>query len=108
MTVALKVDCSAGSATLTTVLSMKAMLVPRIAAARIHGPDCGRHGRSAVAERIAASSQGAFMRVLMRERGGRFGDLACVRGAGEMPFRETPAIAGGRRRNPERIRSASL
>jgi hypothetical protein len=36
MTLALKVDWSAGKATLTTVLSMKAMLLPRMAAARIH------------------------------------------------------------------------
>jgi hypothetical protein len=39
MTPALKLDSRAGNATLTTVLSMKAMLVPRMAAARIHGPD---------------------------------------------------------------------
>src|SRR5207245_1318742 len=42
-------------------LSMKAMLVPRMAAARIHGPDCGRQGELAGAERMAASSQGGFI-----------------------------------------------
>jgi hypothetical protein len=41
MTVALKLDCKAGRATLTTVLSMKAMLVPRMAAARIQGAALG-------------------------------------------------------------------
>src|SRR5579864_6739236 len=61
MTPALKLDSRAGNATLTTVLSMKAMLVPRMAAARIHGPDCGRQGESAGAERMAASSQGGFI-----------------------------------------------
>ena len=35
--VAPSADCSAGSATLTTVPSMKAMLEPRMVAARIHG-----------------------------------------------------------------------
>src|ERR1700757_656676 len=61
MTPALKLASRAGNATLTTVLSMKAMLVPRMAAARIHGPDCGRQGESAGAERMAASSQGGFI-----------------------------------------------
>src|ERR1700752_166917 len=61
MTPALKLDSRAGNATLTTVLSMKALLVPRMAAARIHGPDCGRQGESAGAERMAASSQGGFI-----------------------------------------------
>jgi hypothetical protein len=64
MTVALKVACRAGSATFTTVLSMNAMLVPRIAAARIHGPDCGAQGVSVAPERMADSSQGGFMQEL--------------------------------------------
>src|SRR5438309_2622876 len=61
ITPALKLDSRAGNATLTTVLSMKAMLVPRMAAARIHGPDCGRQGELAGAERMAASSQGGVI-----------------------------------------------
>ena len=43
MTVACRLVCSAGRATLTTVLSMKAMLEPRIVAARIQRPACGEH-----------------------------------------------------------------
>jgi hypothetical protein len=43
------------------VLSIKAMLLPRMAAARIHRPDCGGQGESAVEERMAASSQGERM-----------------------------------------------
>src|SRR4029077_5620907 len=61
MTPALKLDSRAGNATLTTVLSMKAMLVPRMAAARIHGPDCGRQGEAAGTERTAASAQGGLI-----------------------------------------------
>src|SRR5580704_10014330 len=71
MTVAPKADCKAGNATLTTVLSMKAMLLPRMAAARIHGPDWGRQGWSAVAERRMTSSQGGLMPELRMQAQGR-------------------------------------
>src|SRR5258705_13560869 len=37
------------------------MLLPRMTAARIHGPDCGAQGESADADRIKASSQGGSM-----------------------------------------------
>jgi hypothetical protein len=65
ITVAPRLDCKAGNATFTTVLSIKAMLDPRIAAVRIQVP--ARGGRGAVAgwDRIAASSQGAFMSAKM-------------------------------------------
>src|SRR5579863_697871 len=61
ITVAFRLDWRAGSATFTTVLSMKAMLVPRIAAVRIQAPVAGLQGTVAGRERIAASSQGGFM-----------------------------------------------
>src|SRR6267378_1322589 len=61
MTVAPKLDCRAGNATLTTVPSMKAMLVPRMAAARTHGPDSGSQGASSAPKRTAASSHGGFI-----------------------------------------------
>src|SRR6476661_6662009 len=79
MTVALKLARSAGRATLTTVLSMKAMLLPRMAAARIQGPDCGAHGAWAGEDLIAASSQGERMRVWMRPNGGGFGAMFGMR-----------------------------
>src|SRR3954470_16717869 len=41
VTVAPRLDCSAGNARLTTVPSMNAMLEPRMVAARIHGADFG-------------------------------------------------------------------
>src|ERR1700758_3760569 len=48
----------AGSATLTTVLSMKARLEPRIVAASIQGRAWAPHGSSREPERIMVSSQG--------------------------------------------------
>src|SRR5437762_9359742 len=51
----------AGSATLTTVLSMNAMLDPRIVAARIQTLACSAHGISSPPDRSTASSQGVLM-----------------------------------------------
>ena len=55
-------DCRAGNAMLTTVPSMKAMLDPRMVAARIHGPDSREHGVAARPDLICASAHG-FLRV---------------------------------------------
>src|SRR5258708_33177069 len=57
--VACNPDCSAGSATLTTVPSMKAMLDPRIVAANTHAPALAE-GSPGEPARIAASSQGGL------------------------------------------------
>src|SRR5690349_12186088 len=57
--VACRPDCSAGSATFTTVLSMKAMLEPRMAAASTHLPRRPADWPGGPAS-IAASSQGAL------------------------------------------------
>src|ERR1700682_1362939 len=56
---ACRADCSAGSATFTTVPSIKAMLEPRMVAARIQGPFV-ISGRPHEMARIAASSQGGL------------------------------------------------
>src|SRR5580692_2050897 len=59
ITVAPRLDWRAGNATFTIVLSMKAMLDARIAAARIHVPSAG--GLEAEGpDRIASSSQGGL------------------------------------------------
>src|SRR5438445_9248747 len=58
MTVAPRLACSAGSARLTTLPSIKARLDPRIVAARIHGAAFDEHGAAAGAERITPSSHG--------------------------------------------------
>src|SRR5882762_5990016 len=55
---ALSSRCSAGSATLTTVPSMNAMLEPRIVAARIHGVVSGSHGETQAAARMMPESDG--------------------------------------------------
>src|SRR5437660_8695524 len=61
-TVAPRLCCSAGRATLTTVLSINAMLEARIVAVRIHGPASSVQGTVATVEPVTAdSSQGAFM-----------------------------------------------
>jgi hypothetical protein len=60
-TLALKLVCNAGMATLTTVLSTKAILEPRIVAVRIHGRAVPAHGTPALAERIKLSSQGVLI-----------------------------------------------
>ena len=60
-TVALRLAWSAGNATLTTVPSMKAMLEPRMATARIHGSAAFAQGTTSLPDRITASSQGAMM-----------------------------------------------
>src|SRR5215469_6694461 len=53
--------CNAGTATLTTVLSTKAMLEPKIVAARIHGRFASAQGAEAPADNIKLSSQGVFI-----------------------------------------------
>jgi hypothetical protein len=49
---------------LTTVLSINAMLDPRIVAARIQCPARAVHGTAAFTDRTTASSQGGFMEVM--------------------------------------------
>src|ERR1700731_2182051 len=61
-TLAWKLFCRAGNATLTTVLSIKAMLEARIVADRIHGAACCVHGASALGDWTTASSQGGLMK----------------------------------------------
>src|SRR5437764_3803533 len=65
-TVAPRLCCSAGNATLTTVLSMKAMLEARIVAVRIHGLDSSPQGCVVVAALTAISSHGVFTVVFSR------------------------------------------
>jgi hypothetical protein len=48
---------------------MKAMLEPKIVAARIHRPVLGAHGTAAFADRTAPSSHGGFMRLGMHSTG---------------------------------------
>src|SRR5260370_41513268 len=61
-TVAWKVAWIAGRATFTTVLSMKAMLEPRIVATSIHILALAAHGTPAPAVRIPTSSQDVLMK----------------------------------------------
>src|SRR5438270_10913326 len=63
-TVAWKVAWIAGRATFTTVLSMKAMLEPRIVATSIQILPLAVHGTPAPAVRIATSSQGDLMKAM--------------------------------------------
>src|ERR1700757_3734087 len=56
--VACRVDCRAGRATLTTVLSMNAMLEPRMVAASTHGLAFSAHGLLEAPDWITASSHG--------------------------------------------------
>jgi hypothetical protein len=64
ITVAPKLDWRAGNATFTIVLSMKAMLEARIAAARIHFPAAG--GVEAEGpDRMASSSHGGLTVAMM-------------------------------------------
>src|SRR2546422_9438597 len=58
MPVAPRLACSAGSARLTTLPSIKARLDPRIVAARIHGAASDEHGAAAGAERMTPPSHG--------------------------------------------------
>ncbi len=67
-TVALNSRCSAGSAMLATVPSMKAMLEARMVAARTHGAAAGVQGALAGAARAPASSQGSLAKVVMALR----------------------------------------
>src|SRR5262249_13598220 len=57
-TVASKLFCSAGNATLTTVPSIKTMLDPRMVAAKTQGSDTGAHGKPAGRARTTPSSHG--------------------------------------------------
>jgi len=45
------------------VLSMKAMLEPRMVAAKTHGRDSGRHGIAGRPERMTASSHGCRIQI---------------------------------------------
>jgi hypothetical protein len=65
--VARKLDCNAGSATLTTAPSMNAMLEARIVAAKTQRPQEGCV-RSETAVRIAASSHGGLAILVMVSR----------------------------------------
>ena len=60
-TLAPNVVCNAGSATLTTVLSMKAMPEARMVAASTQRPTASVQGAAAARESMAASSQGGFI-----------------------------------------------
>src|ERR1700690_3508543 len=63
-TVACKLVWSAGSATFTTVLSMKARLDPRMVAASTQRLAAAVHGTPPFADLTTASSQGALMQAL--------------------------------------------
>src|SRR6266699_3373841 len=63
-TVAWRIAWSVGRATLTTVLSIKAMLEPRIVAARTQRPDCALQGTTAFTDRTTASSHGGLMEIV--------------------------------------------
>src|ERR1700719_3867780 len=63
-TVAWRLVWSAGRATLTTVLSIKAILEPRIVAARPQRPAVPAHGTSAVTDRTTVSSHAGFMKAI--------------------------------------------
>src|SRR5271165_2009205 len=64
-TLAPKLVCSAGKATFTTVLSMKAMLDARIVVVSTQAPAAPLHGEVALWESITASSQGGLIRLWM-------------------------------------------
>src|SRR5882724_11843786 len=72
-TLAWKALWNFGAATLTTVPSIKAMLEPRIVAARIHGPEFSAQRVPGLPERMEISSQGAFMQVLSSQGIGSLG-----------------------------------
>src|ERR1700730_11715673 len=74
-TVAWKLAWIAGRATFTTVLSMKAMLEPRIVAASIQVLALAAHGTPAPVDRITTSSQGVLMKA-MDDRDGELGSQA--------------------------------
>src|SRR5216684_448821 len=63
-TVAWKVAWIAGRATFTTVLSMKAMLEPRIVATSIHVLALAAHGTPASVVRFTTSSHGVLMKAM--------------------------------------------
>src|SRR5437764_11998998 len=52
--------CSAGSATLTTVPSMNAMLEPRMAASSVHRRAAAVHGDDSASPAVSPSSQGGL------------------------------------------------
>src|SRR5690349_4288116 len=86
-----KVLWSMGIATLTTVESMNAILDPRIVAARIQGCAASQQGAAVRPERIAASSQGAFIAVWMQPAESPALKLANLQVREEIP----PATWGG-------------
>src|SRR6266404_456455 len=61
---------SAGTATLTTVLSTNAMLDPRIVAAKIHGCLALAHGEAIPDDSTKPSSQGVFIKIRMLQVAG--------------------------------------
>src|SRR5438067_13159856 len=63
--VALRFVCSAGNATLTTVLSIKAILEARVVATSTQRPATFEQGALARRERITLSSQGSWIDVSM-------------------------------------------
>src|SRR5215472_6660687 len=64
-TLAWNVACNVGTATLTTVLSMNAMLEPRIVAARIQGPVVAVRGAHTRPNAITPSSHGVLTHIRM-------------------------------------------
>src|SRR6516225_8335811 len=64
-TLAWKVVCNVGTATLTTVLSMNAMLEPRIVAARIQGPLVAVRGTHNRPNAITLWSHGVLTKIRM-------------------------------------------
>src|SRR6266849_120590 len=77
--VAARLFCIAGSATLTTVPSMNAMLEPRMVVTRIHRPTSRAHGAETGRERMTPSSQGALPIAIIRflRDAGAAGQLSC-------------------------------
>src|SRR4029453_7345259 len=63
--VAFKLVCSAGNATFTTVLSIKAILEARVVATRTQRPASFEQGALAKRERITLSLQGSWIDVSM-------------------------------------------
>src|SRR5881392_2958842 len=59
--VALRLACSAGNATFTTVPSINAMLDARVVAASTQRPEAFEHGAAAGRERIMLASQGSWI-----------------------------------------------
>src|SRR5579863_2690159 len=75
-TVALKLACIAGRATFTTVLSMNAMLEPRIVAARTHGFALSSHPPPRLPDRKVTTSQGVLIETMDAIPGGLAQNIA--------------------------------